>query len=228
MLELDEHTRDAKFSEMDLRVGQRVQLISAAPPVPKLYTHLIGDVEGEFLILKVPREAAGAIPVREGQRVEVRLFSGVSVFSFESQIQTLLLNPRNYMLMSFPTQIHATRLRSHVRVATHMEIEVLKAPQSTHALQGFHLQDLSGSGAMVVGKLPLGEKGAAVTLGWHFYLHATGKQESVEIGAEIQSIEQVIHPDAPQAPALYKHGVKFDVIDPRIVLLVQELSQHNL
>lgn len=225
MLELDEHTQSAKFSDMDLRVGQRVQLICAAPPVHKLYTHLIGYVEGEFLILKVPREAAGAIPVREGQRVEVRLFSGVSVFSFESQIQTLLLNPRNYMLMSFPSQIHSTRLRSHIRVATHAAIDVLKAPESTQPLQGFHLQDLSGSGAMLVGQLPLGEKGAALTLGWDFYLHATGKQERVEIEAQIQSIEQVINPDTPQAPAHYKHGVKFDSIDPRIVLWVQELSQ---
>ena len=54
-----EHTsKKAKFSDMHFQVGQRVQIILEGPIEHKQYTSVIGWVENEFLMLRVPQEAA--------------------------------------------------------------------------------------------------------------------------------------------------------------------------
>lgn len=97
--------KKAKFVDMKFQVGQRVQLIQDGKSTHKHYTSVIGWVENEFLMLRVPQEDGWIMHVREGMNVEVRLFSGLSIFTFKSRINTMLLNPRNYMLMSFPEEI---------------------------------------------------------------------------------------------------------------------------
>eukprot|EP01041_Mallomonas_annulata_P026662 gene26662-48049_t len=56
-------------------------------------------------MLRVPQEDGWIVHLREGMNLEVRLFSGLSIFTFKSRINTMLLHPRNYMLMSFPDEI---------------------------------------------------------------------------------------------------------------------------
>ncbi|MEY4447314.1 MAG: hypothetical protein RLZZ433_329, partial [Pseudomonadota bacterium] len=89
----------AEFAEMDLRIGQRVQLVLLDPYEEKHYTKLIGYVENEFVMLQIPQSKGWDVPLREGQSVEVRLFSGVSIFQFSTRIQAVLINPRNYVLL---------------------------------------------------------------------------------------------------------------------------------
>jgi c-di-GMP-binding flagellar brake protein YcgR len=216
--------RAAKFSDMDLRVGQRVQLVIHAPVLQKHYTSLIGYVENEFIMLRVPQEDGWIAHLKEGMNVEVRLFSGVSVFTFESRIDTLLLNPRNYMLMRFPDQIHEVRMRAHARVRTNKPVDIVEAASAAVKATGFHLHDLSGGGASIVGPTPLGPVGARVRLGFRFHLEATNLSEQVELNATIQSADKVERNDPGAHATVYQHGVQFDVVEPRILLWVHELQ----
>jgi len=214
----------ANFSDMDLRVGQRVQLVSESPVLQKHYVSLIGFVENEFLILRVPQEDGWIAHLNEGMNVEVRLFSGVSIFSFNSRIDTLLLSPRNYMLMSFPDKIQEVRMRAHARVRTHMPVDIIEAASAATKTHGFHLLDLSASGASILGPAALGPVGARIRLGFDFQLESTNQLEHVELNASIQSFGQKPNPEQSGAPLLYQHGVLFDLVDPRMVLLVHELQ----
>ena len=211
----------AKFSDMDLRVGQRVQLVIHAPVLQKHYTSLIGYVENEFLMLRVPQEDGWIAHLKEGMNVEVRLFSGVSVFTFPTRVDTLLLNPRNYMLMRFPDQIQEVRMRAHARVRTNQPVEIVEAASAATKATGFHLHDLSGGGASVLGPALLGPVGARVRLGFRFQLEATNQHEHIELNATIQSADPVAHEGHA---TVYQHGVQFDAIDPRILLWVHELQ----
>ena len=143
--------KKAKFADMKFQVGQRVQLILESAGAHKQYTSVIGWVENEFLMLRVPQEDGWIVHLREGMNVEVRLFSGLSIFTFKSRINTMLLNPRNYMLMSFPEEIFETPMRSHLRVRTSLPIEIGASPAGVHSMNDFHLHDLSGGGAAIVG-----------------------------------------------------------------------------
>ena len=224
MQEKEEAPRLAKFADMDLRVGQRVQLVQDGSVQKKHYTSLVGYVENEFLILRIPQDDGWIVHLQEGMTVEVRLFSGVSVFSFFSRVDTILVSPRNYMLMSFPDKIQEVRLRAHARVRTSHPVQIVEAASAAVKTSGFHLHDLSGGGASIIGPESLGAVGARIRVGFDFQLHATNKKEHIELNATVQSQEQV-----PGAHAggkhVHQHGIQFDEVDPRIVLWVHELQQ---
>ncbi len=215
----------ANFSDMDLRVGQRLQLVSEVPMFQKHYANLIGYVENEFLMLRIPHEDGWLAHLNEGMNVEVRLFSGVSIFSFDSRIDALLLTPRNYMLMRFPSKIQEVRMRSHARVHTNMPVDIVEAASAAvKATGGFHLTDLSGSGASVLGPAALGPVGARIRLGFDFKLESTNQMERVELNATVQNLGQKTNQGVDGEPVQYLHGVEFDDLDPRMVLLVHELE----
>ena len=67
-------TKPARFSDMDLRIGQTVQMILSGPVEHKYFTRLIGYVEPEFMMLQVPTDHGWLASVREGQSLAVRLF----------------------------------------------------------------------------------------------------------------------------------------------------------
>ena len=155
---------------MKFQVGQRVQLILQGPSAHKQYTSVIGWVENEFLMLRVPQEDGWIVHLREGMNVEVRLFSGLSIFTFKSRINTLLLNPRNYMLMRFPEEILETPMRAHLRVRASLPVEIVSSALAGHNLGDFHLHDISGGGTSVVGPQKLGEVDSQVKLRLRFDL----------------------------------------------------------
>lgn len=220
-----EHSsKKAKFADMHFQVGQRVQLILEGPSEHKQYTSVIGWVENEFLMLRVPQEDGWVVHMREGMNVEVRLFSGLSIFTFKSRINTLLLNPRNYMLMSFPEDILETPMRSHLRVRTSLPVEIVQSTVG-HNLGDFHLHDISGGGTSVVGPHKLGEVDSQVKLRLRFDLQSTGKSEDAEMTGTIQNVELVHRANQNSSKPEYQHGIRFDEPDARVVLLVHELQQ---
>ena len=223
-----EHTsKKAKFSDMHFQVGQRVQIILEGPIEHKQYTSVIGWVENEFLILRVPQEDGWIVHLREGMAVEVRLFSGLSIFTFKSRVNTLLLNPRNYMLMSFPEEILETPMRAHLRVRTSLPVEILSSDLTGHNLGDFHLHDISGGGTSVVGPHKLGEVDSPVTLRLRFDLQSTGRSEDAEMVGTIQNVELVHRANQSNAHPEYQHGIRFHEPDARIILLVHELKQRT-
>ena len=220
-------SRKAKFADIHLQVGQRVQLIQDGTSQHKHYTSVIGWVEDEFLMLRIPQEDGWIVHLREGMNLEVRLFSGLSIFSFRSRINHMLLSPRNYMLMSFPQEVLESPMRAHLRVRTSLPVEVLSSPLIKNNMGDFHLHDISGGGASVVGPQKLGEVDGAVRLGLRFDLQSTGKSEHAEMTGTIQNVELVHRANQADAKPEYQHGIKFDEPDARVVLLVHELQQRK-
>lgn len=211
------------FESMGLRVGQNLQLIRNVPSPYKCYSSLIGYVDREFMIVRLPREEGGAIRFEKGQMLEIRLFSGVSIFSFDSCIESLLTHPRNYMLMTYPAEIHEHRLRTHHRVAVNLPIEIKGVDGALPEAGGFRIVDLSGGGALLAGPTSLGEVGSRLLLTLHFDLSTTGMMEVVTVGATIQNI-QARTSEVSDAITMHHHGVKFDAVDPRVALLVHEVQ----
>lgn len=212
--------QSAEFAEMNLQIGQRVQLVLLDPYEEKHYTQIIGYVENEFVMLKIPQAKGWDVPLREGQAVEVRLFSGVSIFQFSTRISAILINPRNYVLLHFPTQVQKSRLRSQSRIPVSLPVRMTHLPESQ---QHFQVLDLSSGGASLAGPCRLGEIGEAFKLALSFHLETSGQLESFEMEATIQNIEQM--PSSDASNLIYKHGLQFKKHDPRVVLYIYELQQ---
>jgi hypothetical protein len=173
----------------------------------------------------VPQEDGWIVHLREGMNVQVRLFSGLSIFTFKSRINTLLLNPRNYMLMSFPEEILESPMRSHLRVRTSLPVEILTSTLAGHNLGEFHLHDISGGGTSIVGPRKLGDVDSTVQLRLRFDLQSTGKSEQIDMQGTIQNVELVHRANQTDSSPEYQHGIRFHESDARVVLLVHELQQ---
>jgi len=212
----------ATFADMDLRVSQKLLLAVDWPAPEKYYSQLIGYQEPEFLILKPPEVNGATVQLAVGKLVEVRLFSGVSVFTFKTRVQAFLMHPRNYMLMSFPDEVLESRLRAYNRVMCELPGHVLTGAQG-HATPCI-IKDLSGGGALVTTTSTIGQVGDKVQLHLQFELQATGTREQLSLNATIRNI--VDHKE-PNGQTVKRNGLEFDDTHSKIFLLVYELQQNS-
>jgi len=214
-----------RLSDLDLRVGQTVQLIGYGKKPVKHFTRLIGYAEPDFLMLRVPVENGWTVTFDEGQLFDLRVFCGVSLYEFETRLQALLLHPRDYMLMSWPQKIREKRLRSHERVQCALPVHVLQAPKPADEAQAgaYRFQDLSGRGAALVGPQALGEVGQSLQVKMEFSLASTGTQEELVVGADIQTVQPLR--DTSGNSVGFLHGIRFHRVEPCVLLLVSELQK---
>lgn len=214
-----------RLIDLDLRVGQTVQLISHGKKSVKHFTRLIGYSEPDFLMLRVPVENGWTVTFDEGQLFELRVFCGVSLYEFETRLQALLLHPRDYMLMTCPQKIREKRLRSHERVQCVLPVHVVQAPNLAGEAQAgaYRFQDLSGLGAALVGPQALGEVGQSLQIKMEFALAATGTQEKLVLGADIQTVQPLR--DSSGKSAGFVYGIRFHRVEPCVLLLVNELQK---
>ena len=113
---MSESELEHSFKEMNLQIGIKLQLtLTSGANKTVYYSSLIGYEEGEYLLVKIPKENGFSVPVLEGEKVQIRVFSQLSVYTFETYVQSFLLNPRFYMHLNFPKEIYANALREAVR-----------------------------------------------------------------------------------------------------------------
>lgn len=213
-----------KLSEMNLSIGQPVQLVLHGAKEYKHYSRLIGFVEPEYVLLRVPTERGWAVELRNGQAAQVRLFSGLSINEFSTYILSFQLHPRYLMILDYPQAVSEQRLREHERVRCQWPVKVTQGPSGSpvHA-SGFELHDLSGGGAALVGPQPLGDVGQALSVEIAFHLQATDSHEQVPLSATVQTLE--VQRASDGTPTAYKYGIKFEKVDARILLFVNELQK---
>lgn len=214
-----------RLNDLDLRIGQTVQLISQGQQPTKHFTRLIGHAEPDFLMLRLPVANGWTVTFEEGQSFDFRVFCGVSLYEFETRLQALLLHPRNYMLMSCPQKIRETRLRSHQRVSCDLPVKVLQAPNLAQEspVGAYRFQDLSGLGAALLAPQALGDVGQTLQVELSFALAATGTQERLVLDADIQTV-QPLRDNTGQSSG-FQIGIRFHQIEPCVLLLVNELQK---
>ena len=210
-----------KLSDMNLSIGQPVQLVLHGAKEYKHYSRLVGFVEPEYVLLRVPTERGWAVELRNGQAAQVRMFSGLSIYEFSTYILQFQLHPRYLMLLEYPQTIHEQRLREHERVRCQWPVKVSQGSQ-VHT-NGFELQDLSGGGAALVGPQPLGDVGQTLVVEIAFHLQATDSHEQLRLAATVQTLE--VQRASDGTPTAYKYGIRFEKVDARILLFVNELQK---
>jgi len=119
--------------------------------------------------------------------------------------------------------VEQTQLRSHERVPCALSVRVTRTPAGQSEPSAYRLQDLSGSGAALVGPRALGEPGQSLQLGLDFDLAATGTHEELLLGGDIQTVQPL--KDASGQVKAYLHGIAFHKVEPRVLLLVYELQK---
>ena len=210
------------FETMNLQVGTRLQFITHRRVKPvQHFSSLIGYVKDEYIILKIPMENGAPIALAEGERLTIRVFSGVKVCSFACTVERVFARPLFYVHVSFPRSVQGTSLRAAMRVKVDLPARLASGGG---AVQPCNIVNLSVTGALVESTRRLPQDDDALTL--QFVLKAPPDDQAVQVStrASIRNVNVVQAGDAE----VFTYGVQFLELDPGHYTLLQNMTYEAL
>ena len=217
--------QDYDFETMNLQVGTRLQLITHRRIKPvQHFSALIGYAKDEYIILRIPMENGAPIALAEGERLTIRVFSGVKVCSFACTVERVFPRPLLYVHVSFPKSVQGTSLRTAMRVKVDLPAHL--TGNGTHGRPlPCTILNLSVSGALVISpsKLPVDEEHVAL----QFSLKAPPNDQEVRISARA-AIRNVNVSKAADGTDLSTYGMQFIDLDPGHYTLLQNMTYEAL
>jgi c-di-GMP-binding flagellar brake protein YcgR len=210
---------------MNLQVGVRLQFITYRRIKPMQYfSTLIGYVKDEYLIVKVPLENGVPVGLVEGERVTIRVFSGVNVCSFACTVQRVFDRPLLYVHLSFPDSIQGTSLRTAMRVKVDIPARVL--PARANAAVGGTLTNISVNGARIESPTSLPEDGGEIMM--EFGLPSPLGDEDVQVStrATVRNVNALRREE--DGTQFFAYGVEFLALDPVHYTMLQNLTYEVL
>lgn len=219
-----------EFEDMNLQVGVRLQiLLNHSDNAVVHYSTLIGFVAGEYLLLTIPQDSGAMVALQEGMGVVIRVFTGVSVFTFDSRIESVVLTPRNFMLLAFPAAIQKVGLRKAVRVKANLAVRV-KSPVEAEDVTTATLSDISLSGALISTSKSLGTTGDVIAIEFSLNDQTADQLVTIATTASIRSLQQSAGSTADGATfqTVYSHGINFHDIDAAKQVVLQNFVYETL
>jgi c-di-GMP-binding flagellar brake protein YcgR len=227
----DEKTPQAKevetncdFSDLSLQIGTRLQLVLQRSGGPvSFFSPLIGYSQGEFILVKTPMENGLAVLLQDGDRLAVRVFSGVNVVSFDSSVAMNLHNVCNYLHLSYPPSVKAVPLRKAMRVKVALPAQVRPAAAADDAnLIQATLVNLSAYGGLIESKEPCGQANDEIDVSFAFLAQPGNVEAQIKVKATIKSVKTTKAP-GPDAADLFTCGVEFGELGASEQIMLQNL-----
>jgi c-di-GMP-binding flagellar brake protein YcgR len=217
-------TQEYEFEQMNLQVGGRIQFITHRTIKPiQHFSTIVGWIKDEYMIVKVPFENNAPIALNEGDKLTIRVFSGVNVCSFSCMVQRVFPRPLFYAHLSFPVSIQGTSLRTAMRVKVDIPAQVTTTTGATSVF----LVNLSVSGALIESPKQLPEYEAQVGLSFYLIAQPGNRQVRVNANATIRNIN-VVKPATADKQEVFTYGVQFIDLDPVHYTMLQNLTYEAL
>jgi c-di-GMP-binding flagellar brake protein YcgR len=218
--------QDYEFEAMNLQVGGRLQFITHRQVRPvQHFSTLVGYVKDEYLIVKIPMENGAPIALTEGERLTIRVFSGINVCSFACTVERVFPRPLLYVHLSFPTSIQGTSLRSAMRVKVDLAAQVTGSRPKAVPVNCY-LVNLSVTGALIESPRRLPPDDEMVTLQFALLAPPRNQEVRVQTRATIRNVN-VVKP-SPEQFEVFTYGVQFVDLDPGHYTLLQNMTYEAL
>ncbi|NIA55566.1 flagellar brake protein [Massilia sp. TW-1] len=218
--------QEFEFESMHLQVGVRLQFITHRTLKPvQHFSTLIGWLKDEYLIVKMPMDSGAPIALVEGERVTIRVFSGIHVCSFACTVERVFGRPLSYLHISFPRTIQGTSLRTAIRVKVDIPARIVPVNGAAAAADCL-LTNLSVSGARIESQKSLPQDEDEFDL--EFVLLAPPNNQEVRVRARstVRNIS-ALSTAAEQAEG-FAYGVQFSGLNPAHYTLLQNLTYEAL
>jgi len=213
--------QEYSFEHMNLQVGGRIQLITHRTLRPmQHFSTVIGWIRDEYMIVKIPMDNGGPISISEGDKLTVRVFSGVNVCSFATVVQRVFLRPLLYAHVSFPADIQGTSLRAAMRVKVDIPAK-LSREDGSHA--SVFLVNLSVSGALLESSQALCREGDTVGLDFTLLTRPDNRQVRIFTRAAIRNVTMAASQKV-EGQEVFSYGVQFVDLDAANFTLLQNLT----
>jgi c-di-GMP-binding flagellar brake protein YcgR len=218
--------REFDFEAMNLQVGGRLQFITHRGFKPaQHFSTLVGYVKDDYMIVKIPTDNGAPISLTEGEKLTIRVFSGVTVCSFDCTVERVFGRPLLYVHITFPRSIQGTSLRGAMRVKADIAAEVTDSRPGSAAL-ACTLINLSVTGALIESKHKLPPDDEVVTLAFQLVAQPGNQLVDVVTRASIRNVN-VVKPASAEAE-VFTYGVQFIDLDPNHYALVQNMTYEAL
>lgn len=212
------------FEAMNLQVGVRLQVLVVRDIKPiQYFSTLIGYVKDEYLIIKTPFDNGTPIALREGDRITMRVFSGVRVCSFDATVLREFLHPLFYLHLSFPRVIRGTSLRAAMRVKVEIPAQATKSGAGPVSVL---LDNVSAAGALIESPEELGDTNSALDLSCTVVTQPAGKEMRLDTRATIRNCSK--RPASEGRAEVFLYGVEFTELDPTHQIVLQNLAYEAL
>lgn len=214
------------FEQMHLQVGGRLQFITYRTVKPvQHFSSLIGYLKDEYIIVKTPVENGVPIALDDGEKLTIRVFSGMNVCSFPYTVLRVFGRPLQYLHLSFPTAIQGTSLRASMRVKVGMPAQVTGSTPDAQPIR-CQLVNISVSGVLVESTVPLPSEDELVTL--QFGVAALQGEQEVTVVTQATIRNMNVSPTAGARPEVFTYGMQFVDLDPAHYMLLQNLTYEAL
>lgn len=213
------------FQALPVPVGERLVLVDFRHGQERHYrSFLIGFVENDYLIVRTPTESGFAVPLRNGDRLKVRLLAGTHVVEFETVVLRQFHAPISYWHLEYPATVKTKTLRAAPRAKTDLPAQI----QSTGAAAAVEARivDLSSRGAQVVTTQPLDETSGAVQLDFEIPRGRSGDKLRISTSATIKVIKPKAADD--NGGGQLRFGVQFDALGEQEELLLENFVLQQL
>lgn len=212
------------FEELKLHPGDRLQLEIPTPQRDlRYFTTLIGYIRGLSVLVRTPTANNLPMPMREGETVVLRGFSGLDAFSFECEVVRVCQAPFHYLHLSFPKEILIKPLRKEVRVKVKLPVKVIPkgGVLATHAA----ITNVSIAGIQIESDEDFGGKDDEVDVSFRFTIQPNDYEAHLEAQAVIQ---KVTVQDNPSGGIAFQYGVKLLHLHSSQAILLQNLIYQQL
>jgi hypothetical protein len=218
---------DSQFSELQLKVGDRMQL---QPPKQateeRCIVRLIGYVEGMSVLVTPPYQHGQRLQLFEGEELVVRAFTGRNAFGFGTAVDKIVKYPFEYLHLSYPEAVQAVQIRKAVRVPTSIIASV-----TTFGSQGIEpepvpavIADVSSSGALIDASEAIAQVGDMVRVVFRVRLHGVDSDLTVEAVLRNRYAEYI----ATGGVATVHHGVEFSALSATDSMILESLIYQQL
>ena len=218
--------QDFEFESMNLQVGVRLQFITHRRLKPvQHFSTLIGWVKDEYMIVKIPTDNGAPIPLVEGERLTMRVFSGIHVCSFACTVERVFGRPLLYAHISFPRSIQGTSLRTAMRVKVDIPARIIPASGTVPAAECL-VTNLSVTGARIESQKSLPQDEDEFDL--EFILQAPPNNQEVRVRARavVRNISALS--SGPEPADGFAYGVQFTSLNPAHYTLLQNMTYEAL
>jgi c-di-GMP-binding flagellar brake protein YcgR len=218
--------QDFEFESMNLQVGVRLQFITHRRVKPvQHFSTLIGWLKDEYLIVKIPMNNGVPIPLVEGERLTMRVFSGIHVCSFACTVERVFGRPLLYAHISFPRTIQGTSLRTAMRVKVDIPAHIIPVGGAVPAVECL-VTNLSVNGARIESKKSLPQDEDEIELEFALLAPPNNQEIRVRTRATVRNISALS--GGPDQTEGFAYGVQFANLDPVHYTLLQNLTYEAL
>jgi c-di-GMP-binding flagellar brake protein YcgR len=218
--------QDFEFESMNLQVGVRLQFITHRRVKPvQHFSTLIGWLKDEYLIVKIPMNNGVPIPLVEGERLTMRVFSGIHVCSFACTVERVFGRPLLYAHISFPRSIQGTSLRTAMRVKVDLPAHIIPVGSAVPAAECL-VTNLSVNGARIESQKSLPQDEDEFDLEFTLLAPPNNQEIRVRTRATVRNISS-LSGGADQGEG-FAYGVQFAHLDPVHYTLLQNLTYEAL